>query len=211
MSLDARSVYFRYASATPLVLDDFSYSFCEGVTALKGWSGSGKTTLLRLLAGGDSLPPTAGVVLLDGEPITPDVCRRRIGLVPQAVNLLPRASVRRNIAMSGELAGIRGGVLKERTDFLLESMDLLSFAERTPETLSGGQRQRAALARALVKRPRVLLLDEPTSALDDHHTDQIKAILATLPAGTITIVSTHDKRLLDTIPTVVEFQPLSLG
>lgn len=209
MPLEAKDLHFRYAKDAPWVITGFGRVFTPGLTGLKGWSGSGKTTLLRLLAGPASLPPARGCVMLDGEPVTPDVCRRRIGLVPQAVNLLPRASVRRNIAMSGELAGITGRALAERTEELLDAMGLHGFAERTPETLSGGQRQRAAIARALVKRPRVLLLDEPTSALDDHHTGQIKAILSKLPADTIGVISSHDPRLLSICPEIVEFTPVA--
>ncbi len=209
MPLEARQLHFRYAKSAPWVISGFDHTFSPGLTGLKGWSGSGKTTLLRLLAGPASLPPDRGEVRLDGEVISSEVCRRRIGLVPQAVNLLPRASVRRNIAMSGELAGITGQELAERTKELLDSMGLHGFSERTPETLSGGQRQRAAIARALVKRPRVLLLDEPTSALDDHHTEQIKGILKSLPADTICIVSSHDPRLLCICGEIVEFTPLA--
>lgn len=196
---------FRYASGAPWVLDRFSRQFSPGVTLLRGWSGTGKTTLLRLLAGADSLPPSTGRISLDGEPITPAVCRRRVGIVPQHVNLLPRATVRRNIAMAGELAGVPREDIVTRSASLLDDLGLHGYADRTPETLSGGQKQRAALARALVKRPRVLLLDEPTSALDDHHTEIIKGILRRLPSDTICVISTHDHRLVEPGHEVVEF------
>lgn len=206
MSLVADRLSFRYAVSAPWILRDRSHTFGPGVTLLRGWSGTGKTTLLRLLAGPDSLAPTSGRVLLDGEPVRPDVCRRRIGIVPQHVNLLPRAGIRRNIAMSGELAGMPRRAIADESARLLDELGLHGLADRTPETLSGGQKQRAALARALVKRPRVLLLDEPTSALDDHHTAIILAMLAKLPPETICVISTHDHRLFGEAREIVEFK-----
>lgn len=208
MSLDAQDVSFRYAARSPWVLRGFSRRFEAGVTLLRGWSGTGKTTLLRLLAGPDSLPPHSGTVTLDDEAISPAVCRRRIGIVPQHVNLLPRASVRRNIAMAGELAGVPRAELAKNSARLLDELGLQGYADRMPETLSGGQKQRAALARALVKRPRVLLLDEPTSALDDHHTAIIMELIGRLPSETICVISTHDHRLLDLGGDIVEFSAL---
>ncbi len=131
------------------------------MVALIGPSGCGKSTLLRLIAGLDR--PDSGELRIGEEPITGPGAER--GLMFQDPNLFPWLTVRGNI-QSGLVAR---GVLRERAhevEEFIELMDLQGFARLYPHQLSGGMAQRAALARALINHPRVLLLDEPLGALD---------------------------------------------
>ncbi len=130
------------------------------ILAIVGGSGCGKSTLLRLIAGLDR--PTAGRVALDGTQV--DAPRPEIGLVFQEPRLMPWLTIEQNVAF-----GIRHLPAGERTRRVSDSLARVGLAAqsgRWPRELSGGQAQRAALARALVGRPKVLLLDEPFSALD---------------------------------------------
>jgi NitT/TauT family transport system ATP-binding protein len=132
------------------------------VVAIVGPNGSGKSTLLRVAAG--LLSPDAGSVLADGAVI--DGPSDRIGLVFQEPRLLPWRDTLSNVAFPLELAGQNRATREERADRALDLVGLRAFAAAYPAQLSGGMAQRAALARALVTDPAVLLLDEPFSALD---------------------------------------------
>ena len=144
------------------VLDGVSFSLAAGeLVSLVGPSGCGKSTLLRLIAGLDSTD--AGDLLVGSDPITSPNAER--GLVFQDPNLFPWLTVRRNI-QSGLVAR---GVLhqkRQEVDQFMRLVGLESFANVYPHHLSGGMAQRAALARALISHPKVLLLDEPLGALD---------------------------------------------
>jgi ABC-type nitrate/sulfonate/bicarbonate transport system ATPase subunit len=144
------------------VLDGVSFSLAAGeLVSLIGPSGCGKSTLLRLIAGLDS--PDSGELLIGLEPIAHPSAER--GLVFQDPNLFPWLTVRRNI----QAGLVARGMLRERRDEVDELMRLVGlevFANAYPHHLSGGMAQRAALARALINHPRVLLLDEPLGALD---------------------------------------------
>ncbi len=143
-------------------LDGVYFSARAGeLISLIGPSGCGKSTLLRLMAGLDS--PTAGELFVGDEPITGPSAKR--GLVFQDPNLFPWLSVRRNI----EAGLVARGALREKrheVDDFIRLVGLQDFAESYPHHLSGGMAQRAALARALINHPQVLLLDEPLGALD---------------------------------------------
>jgi len=137
----------------------------SGVTAVMGPSGSGKTTLLRCLAG---LARASGRVMAgeavwqDGRTFVP-THRRGVGLVFQEPSLLPHLSVRRNLDFAARRAGRGPG---PDFDEVVEMLGLGALLERDPDRLSGGERQRAAVARALLSRPVLLLMDEPLSSLD---------------------------------------------
>jgi|ERR1700736_438428 len=144
------------------VLDGVSFSLAPGeLVSLIGPSGCGKSTLLRLIAGLDSAD--SGDLLIGSSPITAPNAER--GLVFQDPNLFPWLTVRRNI----QAGLVARGVLREKKDEVEEFMRLVGleiFANVYPHHLSGGMAQRAALARALINHPKVLLLDEPLGALD---------------------------------------------
>lgn len=178
------------------VLDGFTATFSPGLTLVKGFSGCGKSTLLKLVAG--YLPPRAGAIVVPGYARPTDTAFQRLalGFVFQQLNLLPLATVRRNLELVGALAGLPARTVEARARKYLGLLGLEAFAERRPATLSGGQQQRAAIARALIKEPTVFLLDEPTSGLDDLNCKVIMKLLGEhLPAGCVCLVATHDQRL----------------
>ena len=158
-------------------------------TALIGPSGCGKSTLLRLIAGLDQ--PDAGQVSILG--MTPEQARRRaaISVAFQDPSLLPWLTVRGNLGLARRLARQRPDPV--RTLRLIELVGLAGFADTRPAALSGGMRQRAAIARALVTQPQVLLLDEPFGAVDELTRRQLARDLPPLwqEAGTTTLLVTH--------------------
>jgi ABC-type lipoprotein export system ATPase subunit len=187
---------FRYHKKGNWVITDFTQSFRPGITLIKGASGCGKSTLLRLLAG--YLRPNSGEIRtpLGTDPLDRDYQRKHLGFVFQQLNLLPLATVERNLEMAGSLAGLSPEMTAERTATWLALLGLKEFAGRRPASLSGGQQQRAAIARALIKDPSVLLLDEPTSGLDDLNTQVISNTLKQFVNGPrICIICTHDHRI----------------
>lgn len=178
------------------IFDNYSHRFSPGISLIKGYSGCGKSTLLKIIAG--YLPPNSGNVNLPKPWLAPDenFQRRGLGFVFQQLNLLPLISIYSNLSLVASLAGIPSCTAKERAQSLLRSLGLNELNNRKPDELSGGQQQRAALARALVKNPQILLLDEPTSGLDDENTDIIKSVLAeNLKEQDFCIIASHDARL----------------
>jgi len=162
--------------------------------AILGPSGSGKSTLLRLIAGFE--PVSAGTVTLDGRDLAAVPAHRRpIGLMFQSYALFPHMSASANIAYGLRAEGVSRAETRRRTAEALETIGLASVADRRPARLSGGQRQRIALARALVKRPRMLLLDEPLSALDRRVRADMQAELKRLQheTGMTFVIVTHDQ------------------
>ena len=202
--VECDTVSYSYNSRAR-VLDRFSCKMDVGVTLMVGYSGCGKSTLLKLIAG--FLKPESGSLRIDGEnPRSKKVCRERMGFVFQQLNLLPLATVRQNLLMSASLTKLSRIEINESMDSLLESLGLGELADCRPLELSGGQQQRAAIARALVKRPDVLLLDEPTSGLDDLNTRVICQQLAKYAqAGGTCIIATHDTRLEDLANERIDF------
>jgi len=199
-----QDVFFGYGKE--LVFDSFSHSFGQGITLIKGYSGCGKSTLLKLIAG--YLLPQKGEVLLPRPWIKPSkkFQREALGFVFQQLNLLPLASLESNLSIVSSLAGLSPRDARERTGNLFGRLGLTGLAKRKPSALSGGQQQRAAVARALVKNPMVLLLDEPTSGLDDANTTIIKDLLVSfLPKDCICIVSSHDHRMEEISDEIIDF------
>ena len=190
-----KDVWFRYHPRAAWVIEGFNHDFRPGITLIKGASGCGKSTLLRLLAG--YLEPDRGVITTpSGNPPCKDYQRRDVGFVFQQLNLLPLATVERNLEMAGSLAGLLAEELRRRSAQWLDALGLREFSRRRPMSLSGGQQQRAAIARALVKEPQVLLLDEPTSGLDDLNTQVISRALEKYVTGPrMCVICSHDARL----------------
>jgi ABC-type lipoprotein export system ATPase subunit len=206
LRLVCQGVSFRYQPKERWIVDDFHHQFLPGITLIKGASGCGKSTLLRLLAG--YLGPERGVIITPrGEnPLNPDYQRSDLGFVFQQLNLLPLATLNRNLELSGSLAGLSSETVRERTRHWLDLLGLNEFAKCRPARLSGGQQQRAAIARALVKEPSVLLLDEPTSGLDDLNARVITRTLQKYVSNTrICVIWTHDARLDPIAHEVLDF------
>lgn len=196
----------RPAPSAAWILDGVTLDFEPGcLNILQGFSGSGKSTALKLLAG--LLKPTTGSITApSGRAVTDRrYTREEMGYVFQANNLLPNASVRRNIELAWAASGMSREEGREETERLLRFVGLEAYGDRAPETLSGGQQQRAGIARALAKRPRVLLMDEPTSGLDDENTERILQIIRDLPQTTVCVVATHDHRLIEHAGKIIRF------
>lgn len=197
-SLICKQLSFSYGQGT--VLNAFSHEFRPGITLVKGFSGCGKSTLLKLVAG--YLTPSSGSIQTPSGavPASAHFQRTDLGFVFQQLNLLPLATVRRNLSLVGALAGLAPQVIDERINHYLSLLGLTDFEARLPSSLSGGQQQRAAIARALIKEPRVFLLDEPTSGLDDLNCKVISRLLRdSLPNHCVCLIATHDQRL-DELP-----------
>jgi putrescine transport system ATP-binding protein len=133
--------------------------------ALLGSSGCGKSTLLRILAGFETM--TSGKILVDGEDLSRiPPYKRPVNMMFQSYALFPHMTVEANVAFGLKQEGVPKNEIQERVDDVLDLVQMRKFSRRKPHQLSGGQQQRVALARSLVKRPKLLLLDEPMSALD---------------------------------------------
>ena len=166
--------------------------------AVMGASGSGKTTLLHLIGCLDR--PTSGSVSLDGTDLArlgddelSSLRNRRIGFVFQAFHLIPQLSVAENVELPLIYQGVSRAQRAERVQRVLSSVGLGGRSEHRPSELSGGECQRAAIARALVAEPDLLLADEPTGNLDSRTGDEIMEILVGLHQRGVTIVLvTHD-------------------
>jgi lipoprotein-releasing system ATP-binding protein len=193
------------------VLHDVSLSLDRGdAVAITGPSGSGKSTLLYILGALDT--PTSGGVTLDGhdpyrmsEPEQAAFRNRQIGFVFQDHSLLPQCSVLENVLAPTLVApgGARDpGEDDERARALLTQVGLAERLDHRPGELSGGEKQRAALARALIRNPVLLLCDEPTGNLDRAAADGVASLLLDLHAArqTILVVVTHSAALADRFP-----------
>jgi ABC-type lipoprotein export system ATPase subunit len=170
------------------------------MTLVTGSTGVGKSTLLHLLGG--LLRPTSGEVRADGQPVSRwaavhrDRWRRQVGMVFQHMHLLLALSVLENILLPVVPLKTKWEQLQNRVHTLLLQLGLNGLADEKVVRLSGGQRQRVAVARALVHRPRFLLLDEPTAFQDDRFTASLLDIWQTAAhKGACVVICSHDARL----------------
>jgi lipoprotein-releasing system ATP-binding protein len=214
--LDVAHVTKQYPTPRgPLtILDDVSLSLAPGdAAAVMGPSGSGKSTLLYIL--GALEPPTSGTVSLDGrDPFALDerslaaFRNQQIGFVFQDHCLLPQCSVLENVLIPTLVAtapAAHAGDGKDdltRARGLIEQVGLGDRVEHRPAALSGGERQRAAIARALIRQPRLLLCDEPTGNLDRAAADNVASVLLELHRrqNTILMIVTHSPQLAERCP-----------
>ena len=190
---------FALGEARVRALDGLTLELAPGTfTAIVGRSGSGKSTLLNLAAGLDR--PTSGEVFLAGQPLSrlgddeiTRLRRERVGVVYQFFHLLPTLEVRENVALPLLLEGVPESQALARAGALLAEVGLEPRARARPHTLSGGELQRAAVARALVHEPALVLADEPTGNLDTRSAAQVVDLLASLVRrhGATLVLVTH--------------------
>jgi putative ABC transport system ATP-binding protein len=199
--IDVRGVTKTYAVGDVRVhaLRGISMSIARGeLVAVMGSSGSGKSTMLNVLGCLDV--PTSGRYLLDGVDVADldeddlaDLRNRRIGFVFQSFNLVPRATVLANVAMPLAYAGLGREERRRRAMHALAGVGMADRATHLPSELSGGQQQRAAVARAIVTNPALMLADEPTGNLDSGSTAEVLDLLVRLnEQGSTVVVITHE-------------------
>jgi putative ABC transport system ATP-binding protein len=195
-----------YAVGGAKILQDINLTISVGNhTLLLGPSGSGKTSLLNLITG--LATPATGHVRVAGEPMSElaaskrdDLRRRTIGVVFQSLRLVSALSVQGNLKLAQRLSGLAAD--QAAIDTLIDAVGVSRRADAKPRFLSQGEAQRAAIARALIGKPKLLVADEPTSALDDKNADEIaRLLLQTADAHQSTLlIATHDARLKSLIP-----------
>ena len=201
-----RKVYTpRFGGTQVEALHDVNFCVEEGeYVAIMGESGSGKTTLLNMLAALDR--PTGGSVLLDGKNLA-DVReseaaafrRDHLGFVFQEFNLLDTFTIEDNIYLPLVLSGMHYEQMQAKLTPLALELGISGLLKKYPYEVSGGQKQRAAVARALITNPRLLLADEPTGALDSHATDELLRLFAAVNrAGQTILMVTHSVRAAST-------------
>jgi spermidine/putrescine ABC transporter ATP-binding subunit len=177
------------------VLRDISLQVAEGeFLTILGESGSGKTTLLRMIAGFESA--SSGEILMGGERLDNlPPYRRRVNTVFQHYALFPHLTVAENVGYGLKIARVPKQEVATRVEQALDMVKMAAYAASKPAKISGGQQQRIALARALVNRPRLLLLDEPLSALDANLRRQMQVELKSLQreVGISFVFVTHDQ------------------
>ncbi len=199
-----------------IVIDSVSKSFgavqaVKGVSlqiykgelfSLLGGSGSGKTTLLRMLAGFER--PTSGRIYIDETDVTDwPAYERPVNMMFQSYALFPHMSVSQNIAFGLRQERMAKKTIQDKVKWALDLVQMSDFGDRKPSQLSGGQRQRVALARSLVKEPKLLLLDEPLGALDKKLREQTQFELVNIQerVGITFVMVTHDQEEAMTMST----------
>lgn len=191
----------RFGGNQVQALSDVSFSVETGeYVAIMGESGSGKTTLLNILAALDQ--PTSGKVFLDGKDLTmvkereiAAFRRDNLGFVFQDFNLLDTFSLKDNIFLPLVLAGKSPKEMELRLNPIAEQLGITHLLEKYPYEVSGGQKQRAAVARALISKPKLILADEPTRALDSKSTDGLLDVFSAIHAtGQTILMVTHSTK-----------------
>ena len=199
------SRHYQMGPALIRAVDDITLEVRNGeFLALLGSSGSGKSTLLNLMAGLDR--PSSGAILAQGRSLSEmsqiELARyrsRTVGMVFQSFNLLPRMTLEENVELPLRLAEVEREERPARVREALERVRLEARLKHRPAELSGGEQQRAALARALVNRPTLLLADEPTGNLDSATGESIMLLLRTIQRslGMTIVLVTHERPLAD--------------
>jgi cell division transport system ATP-binding protein len=195
----------HYPERSRPALDDISLHVPPGqFLFLTGPSGAGKTTFLRLLFG--AAFPSSGLIKVGGADLgrlkarQVPLLRRKLGVIFQDFKLMPRLSVFENVALVLRIAGIKGVDLINRVEQALDRVGLGQVAGARTDTLSGGEQQRAAIARALVHEPPLVLADEPSGNLDPKNAlEVLKLLVAAHGRGATVILATHDPTLLELV------------
>jgi cell division transport system ATP-binding protein len=206
-----------------IIFDQVSKQYERGNTALReitltidsgelvfltGPSGAGKSTLLKMIAAIER--PSAGMLSVNGQDIGKlnrsglPYLRRKLGLIFQQQRLLPDRNLTENIMLPLIVTGAARADAEKRAHAALEMVGLRDKAGTLPQALSGGEQQRAAIARAIVNRPQIILADEPTANLDRDNANRVLATLKSFhEAGVTCLITTHDERYLSGAERVV--------
>ncbi len=172
--------------------------------SIVGHSGAGKSTLIKLLIK-EEIPTSGSIVVGDVDYATIDkkhipFLRRRIGVVFQDFRLLPNLTTYENVAFALEVAGVRGREIKRAVPKILDLVGLKDKMNRVVTELSGGERQRTAIARALVRNPKILIADEPTGNLDPQNAWDITELLLKINRfGTTVLLTTHNQEIVNAL------------
>ncbi|MNW39299.1 putative hemin import ATP-binding protein HrtA [compost metagenome] len=214
LRLDNVSKIYGGEDTSVKVLKDISLEVKAGeFVAIVGPSGSGKSTFLSIA--GALLSPTNGTVAIGGQEISrlssqqlTDIRLQKIGFIFQSANLIPYLTVRDQLILIGELAGMKKSHSKKKATELLSRLGLGHRLHHYPESLSGGERQRVAIARAWMNDPEIILADEPTASLDSERGRDVVHMLAdeVKSRGKAAVMVTHDHRMLDLCDRVVHME-----
>lgn len=213
ISLTNVSKIYRTGEIEYRALDNVNLEILEGeFVVILGPSGAGKSTLLNLLGGMDR--PTTGQIVVNGTDISDFSDKQltkfraeQIGFVFQAYNILPTLTVEENVAIMKDIIKIKTDPLK-----MLELVGLRKHAKKFPSELSGGEQQRVSIARAVVKRPAILLCDEPTGALDSNTGVQIlKLLKKQANKHTTVIVVTHNALIAEVADRIIRLKNGQIG
>ncbi|GAB6089511.1 ABC transporter ATP-binding protein [Spirochaeta dissipatitropha] len=200
---EMKGLYKQYKTGDEIldILDDVSLDIYEGETvAITGESGSGKSTLLNMLSGLDR--PSKGSVFVGNievsslrEQAAGYFRSKVLGMVFQSHHLLKDFTLLENIALPGMIAGFDKKEVYERAAYLLDLVGIAGRSGHFPNAVSGGERQRAAVARALINKPGLLLADEPTGNLDEKHSGAVQDLLFDVvkQSGASLVLVTHDR------------------
>lgn len=196
------------------VLKGINLSIHQGeIMSIVGPSGAGKTTLLQIIGTLDQ--PTTGQVLYDGQDVMKlrdsslaQFRNRNIGFVFQFHQLLPEFTVIENVAMPAMIGGASRKEAFGRASELIDYMGMTSRSGHRPDQLSGGERQRAAVARALVNKPKIVLADEPSGSLDSHNRTELHQLFFNLrrDLGQTFVIVTHDESLAADTDRIIHMQ-----
>ena len=207
MFIKSQGITIKRKNSPSISLPDIEINQGES-TLLLGPSGSGKTTLISLLAG--LLKPTTGQILIDGEDfykmpssVRDSIRGKQFGLIFQTLHLLPSLTLSQNIELAADMSETQPEA--GRLEYLLETLGLIGKAHRKPDTLSQGELQRAAIARAVLLKPKIIIADEPTSALDDDNAQSVIELLDkhAKDTGAALLISTHDNRIKNKFKTII--------
>ena len=200
-----QNVTKEYPDASHPALDGGSFAVGKGEFAsIVGQSGAGKSTLVRLLIAEEK--PSEGEIAIDGFSVDSirkryiPRLRRAIGVVFQDFKLLEKKTAYENIAFAMEVCGFKNKEIEERVPQMLELVGLTEQADHFPYQLSGGEKQRAAIARAMIHEPDILIADEPTGNLDSLNAwEVIQLIIKINEMGTTSLLVTHNKDIINSI------------
>jgi cell division transport system ATP-binding protein len=210
--IEFQSVSKKY-SADALALSDVSFNIAKGeLVYLAGPSGAGKSTLLKMIAAVER--PTSGRVVVNGHDIGRikkagvPFLRRNLGVIFQQQRLLNDRSILANVMLPLVVTGAARGQAEQRARAALDKVGLLDRTNALPLELSGGEQQRAAIARAIVNRPQIILADEPTANLDHRTGETVVRLLRDLctSMGVTVVASTHDPTVAEQASRVVRMK-----